>query len=89
MWCFERGVLGSKAKAIARSLRPVSYFGGGEGIGSVDARRIEDGSGSRMEEGEEEEDDDDDEIPLYMWERNGETVMRIPWFECQCRREWV
>ena len=26
------------------------------------------------------EDDDEDDIPLHMWEHNGEIVMQVPWF---------
>ncbi|KAL8723365.1 MAG: hypothetical protein Q9225_000348 [Loekoesia sp. 1 TL-2023] len=69
---------GSKARAIARSLRPRSYLGGGGGGGgakSVNARR------RRKSTTRTDNDDDDDEIPLHMWERNGEVVMRIPWFD--------
>ncbi|KAI4185052.1 MAG: hypothetical protein L6R41_004349 [Letrouitia leprolyta] len=33
------------------------------------------------------EDDDEDEIPLHMWERNGEIVMRIPWLAQSHRHE--
>ena len=65
----------SKARAIAKRLRPGTYFGDGAGNGakSVNAktRRTDD------------DEDDDDEIPLHMWERNGEVIMRIPWFENQ------
>ncbi|KAI4098373.1 MAG: hypothetical protein L6R37_006512 [Teloschistes peruensis] len=34
-----------------------------------------------------DDDDDEDEIPLHMWERNGELVMRIPWFPEQVRSQ--
>ncbi|KAL8824298.1 MAG: hypothetical protein Q9170_008202 [Blastenia crenularia] len=70
------GGSGSKARAIARSLRSGAYFGGGDGGRSINVRR-------RKSSRRTEEDDDNDEIPLHMWERNGEIVMRIPWFENQ------
>ncbi|KAI4175030.1 MAG: hypothetical protein LQ348_006259 [Seirophora lacunosa] len=60
---------GSKARRTARSLRPRSHHGWGDGTMTAGARSTR---GS-------EQDDDDDEIPLHMWERNGELVMRIPW----------
>lgn len=66
----------SKARAVARSLRPRSHLGGGGGDGakSINARR-------RRKSTTRTDDDDDEEIPLHMWERNGEVVLRIPWFD--------
>lgn len=68
---------GSKARAVARALRPRPHHDGGDGDGakSVKARRKR-GSTSWIND---DDDDDDDEIPLHMWERNGEVVLRIPW----------
>lgn len=64
---------GSKGRAIVRSLRPGSHFGeGGNGVKSTNARRTRN-STSRTD------DDDEDDIPLHMWERNGEVVLGIPW----------
>ncbi|KAL8923461.1 MAG: hypothetical protein Q9208_004589 [Pyrenodesmia sp. 3 TL-2023] len=63
--------LGSRARAVGRSLRPASGGGGGDGVASVKARRTRSST--------TDDDDGDDEIPLHMWERNGEIVMCIPW----------
>ncbi|KAL8955051.1 MAG: hypothetical protein Q9183_006813 [Haloplaca sp. 2 TL-2023] len=67
---------GSKARTLARRLQHGSSSTDGQGWTSFRARRQ--GSSARPEDDEEE-----DEIPLHMWERNGELVMRIPWFEAR------
>ncbi|KAL8847779.1 MAG: hypothetical protein Q9221_007178 [Calogaya cf. arnoldii] len=67
----------SKARALVNTLRPKSHHGG-NGSNTVEGRS---GHGSSQ-------DDDDDEIPLHMWERNGEIVLRIPWL-AQSRRDRV
>ncbi|KAL8662949.1 MAG: hypothetical protein Q9202_004272 [Teloschistes flavicans] len=66
----------SKARALVRSLRPRSGNSPEEGgQRSIAAKRKKSKAGRR-----DDDDDDEDEIPLHMWERNGELVMRIPWF---------
>lgn len=63
----------SKARAFARSLRPgAGKGGGGDRVTSINARRTRSSTTDK-------DDDEEDDIPLHMWERNGEVVMRIPW----------
>ncbi|KAL8868545.1 MAG: hypothetical protein Q9174_004922 [Haloplaca sp. 1 TL-2023] len=70
----DGGGPGSKARTVARKLRHRSPSTKDHGWTSFKARRK--GSSARPED-----DDEEDEIPLHMWERNGELMMRIPWFE--------
>lgn len=73
----RHGGASSKARAIARSLRPGPHSGGGGGVRQTHARR------SRNSTSRIDDDDDEDEIPLHMWKRNGEVVFRIPWLTDQ------
>ena len=72
----DGGGPGSKARTLSRRLQHGSPSNDGQGWTSFRARRQ--GSATRSED-----DDEEDEIPLHMWERNGELVMRIPWFEAR------
>ncbi|KAL8945680.1 MAG: hypothetical protein Q9222_007815 [Ikaeria aurantiellina] len=66
---------GSRMRALVRSLRPGSSGDDGEDGGGVTVK-----TRRKSSHGTSNDDDDDEEIPLHMWERNGEIVMRIPWF---------
>lgn len=60
--------VGPRFKALARAMRPGSSSACDEVTTSRrDTKRYED------------DDDDDGEIPIHLWERNGEIIMRIPW----------
>ncbi|KAL8711831.1 MAG: hypothetical protein Q9220_003775 [cf. Caloplaca sp. 1 TL-2023] len=71
----DDGGAGARIRALVRSLRPGSSGpADDEGSVTVNTRR-------KSSRGTSDDDDDDEEIPLHMWERNGEIVMRIPWFK--------
>ncbi|KAL8670474.1 MAG: hypothetical protein Q9168_004998 [Polycauliona sp. 1 TL-2023] len=71
---FEQGLSQARSNQGARSYgRGQKAHGGPGSKARVVARSLRPGGSSTTD------DDDDDEIPLHMWERNGEVVMRIPW----------
>lgn len=67
---------GRRTRARARAVRPGSPSTSDERRATVDPKVRR----SRYTTQEDDDDDDEGEIPLHMWERNGEILVRIPWF---------
>ncbi|KAL8683138.1 MAG: hypothetical protein Q9186_000851 [Xanthomendoza sp. 1 TL-2023] len=73
----------SRARAIARAIRPGSRSAGDVGTTTAISRHRK--SGYMMQD--DDDDDDEDEFPVHLWERNGELVMRVPWLRGNGQRQ--
>ncbi|KAL8810643.1 MAG: hypothetical protein Q9200_002413 [Gallowayella weberi] len=72
----------SKARAIARAAWPGSRSADDEGTTTATSKDRRNRNTVR-----DDDDDDEGEIPLHMWERNGELVLRIPWLPGHGQRQ--
>ncbi|KAL8802316.1 MAG: hypothetical protein Q9182_003894 [Xanthomendoza sp. 2 TL-2023] len=66
----------SNARSIARAAWHGSRSAGDEGTTTATSKDRWNANTMR-----DDDDDDEGEIPLHMWERNGELIMRIPWLQ--------
>ncbi|KAL8675450.1 MAG: hypothetical protein Q9168_000151 [Polycauliona sp. 1 TL-2023] len=67
---------GPRLKALATAMRP-----GSRSADDGEESKAGEKTKSRRNTRRDKDDDDEDEIPIHLWERNGEIIMRVPWFQ--------